>query len=480
LLLKTPAPDEARPGTHERWREALYDSLRGRAEPAIVFPDSAISAASLWVASRLWVDLFRERGLRAGDRVVLQWPASPGFLAFLIAAIWEGLSTAVIPPGMTPEESLGFFDARLGLGCEGLAADGAGCPEVPAEWRVRESRLEPTADVRLFMRTCGTSGAPDWVALSDGNVWSVLDSHRPRLVCREDVVLSVLPWFHSFGLIIDLLPALLGAGMIVRESSGGKDAGSIIETAGAYGVTWCSMVPLQTQRLASSDAGLEFLERLRGGVVGGASASRQLADAISGTSLFVGYGQTEASPGITLGEPGSWVPGAIGAPLGCEVRVDREGRLHVRGGNVCHGRWTAAGLRRFPADRWHDTGDIVSVKDGEMVFLGRSDHNFKLANGRMVDAAAIESALREADARIVDAAVISPDMFQLRVYVVMSDSGAAPDVRVIERVLGNLADRLEAVVALRESAGIRTTKGALDRLKLRREAIVGERPAIAA
>jgi hypothetical protein len=30
------------------------------------------------------------------------------------------------------------------------------------------------------------------------------------------------------------VPALLGAGMIVRESSGGKDAGSIIETAGAH------------------------------------------------------------------------------------------------------------------------------------------------------------------------------------------------------------------------------------------------------
>jgi acyl-CoA synthetase (AMP-forming)/AMP-acid ligase II len=454
---------------HERWKTELYSALRGKAEPAIVLPDATISAASLWVASRHWVDFFRELGMQPGDRVTLRWHPSAGFLAFLIASICEGLCIAVIPPGMTESECLHFFDARLGLGCHGLTADNAGCPLTSASWSLRTASGPTDSDIRLLLRTCGTSGHPAWVALSDTNIWSVLDAHRPHLVRREDVVLSVLPWFHSFGLIIDLLPALLGAGIIVRDPSAGKEPVSILSTAAAFSATWCSMVPLQAQRLAATDEGLEFLRSLRGGVIGGASASRQLAEAINGTHLFVGYGQTEASPGITLGQPGNWVPGAIGAPIGCDLRVDDGGRLHVRGNNVCAGFWSEKGLTRREGDRWLDTGDIVESRGGELIFLGRGDHNFKLANGRMVDAAAIESRLRDADSRIVDCAIVSRDSFTIRVYIVMNHPAASPDADRVRSVLGALADRLDEIIVLPESPEIRSSKGALDRLKLVRD-----------
>ncbi len=454
----------------EALRAALYAGLRGQAEPAMVFPEATVSAASLWVASRHWVDFFRLHELRPGDRVVLQWPASPGFAAFLIGAMWEGLSIAVIPPGMTPEESMAFLDARLGLGCGGLAADNAGCPDASDAWRPRRARLEPTPEARLFMRTCGTSGRPGWVAMSSANIWAVLESHRPALVRREDVVLSVLPWFHSFGLIIDLLPALLGAGIIVRESSGGRDPRSILSAAAAFSVSWCSMVPLQTQRLAATEEGLEFLRGLRGGVIGGASASRQLAEAIAGSNLFVGYGQTEASPGVTLGSPGEWIPGAIGRPVGCEVRVDEGGRLHVRGPNVSLGAWTPQGLLRLRSDRWLDTGDLVERRGGELIFLGRVDNNFKLANGRMVNAAELEDEIRRSDPRMIDCAIVTADTFTFRVYAAMKDPHDQADDAAIARILGNLADRLDRVVTLPDHARVRTNKGALDRLALRRDA----------
>ncbi len=452
--------------TPARWHSALYNALRGRAEPALVFPEATVSAASLWVASRLWVDVLRNHGLGAGDRVVIDAPPSPGFLAFLIAAIWEGLSIAIMPPGMRPEQSLAHFDARMGLGCDDVYADNAGCPLIPERWAPRTARLAPTPDARLFMRTCGTCGNPGWVALSDANIWAVLDSHRPHLVRRDDVVLSILPWFHSFGLIIDLLPALLGAGIIVREPSGGKDATSILSTAAAFSATWCSMVPLQTQRLAASTEGLEFLRGLRGGVIGGASASQPLAEAISGTHLFVGYGQTEASPGVTLGQPGHWVPGAIGQAVGCELRVRDDGHLHVRGPNVCMGRWTPEGLSVLEPDRWLDTGDLVTERGDELIFLGRVDHNFKLANGRMIDAAQLESSLRTLDPRIIDCAVISADSFSLRVYAVMREPQGKVDSRTIARVFGSLAERVEAIITLPETTDMRTAKGALDRRRL--------------
>ncbi|MDX2116340.1 MAG: class I adenylate-forming enzyme family protein [Planctomycetota bacterium] len=446
-----------------RWRAVLHAALRGRSHPVLVFPEATTTAASLWAASRLWVALFRSHGVRAGDRVVLSRGPDAGFLAFLAAALWEGLTVAVVPPG-SEEGALEFFDARLMLGRGALDADGAGCPL--GNETLRSARGPAHADVRLLLRSSGTSGRPTWAALSDDNLWSVLDSHEPCLAGARDAVLSVLPWHHAFGLVLDVLPALLRSRCVVRESSQGRDAASMIRAASEWKVSWCSMVPLQAERLAMLPDGPRMLRRLRGGVVGGAPVSRHLADVLRGSSLRVGYGQTEASPGVAVGEPGDFEPGCIGLPRGCETRVDSRQSLLVRGRNVCIGTWTSAGLERLAPDRWLDTGDMVSCRAGRTLFAGRADSSFKLANGRMVHSPLIEQALREADGRLVDAAVVPSGSDRIRVFLVFNRADEEPDINAVKRALGALSDRLESVQVRAEGPALRTPKGALDRVRL--------------
>jgi long-subunit acyl-CoA synthetase (AMP-forming) len=448
-----------------RWRSTLHAALRLRAEPVLVFPDATIPGASVWTAARLWVNLLRERGVTAGDRVVLAWPASPGFVAFLVAAVWEGLTVAVVHENAGDQRTQEWFDARLMLGRDGLHADNAGCPlreHVPT----REARLPKTTDIRLILRTSGTSGEPAAVALSDDNLWSGLDAHLPHVVQDGDTVLSVLPWHHAFGLVIDLIPALLRASVIVRDASGGRDPASVMDAARAWRPTWCSMVPLQAQRLADHEDGAALLRSLRGGIVGGAAAPKHVASVLEQTNLRVGYGQTEAAPGISLGEPGVWNVGALGTPRGCEWRVADDRRLLVRGPNVCAGFWTARGLERCEPGRWLDTRDLVRREGDALIYAGRVDHNFKLSNGRMVDAARIEDALRASHESVIDAAVYSPDGERLCVCLVLNRDDQKPDMNGVRAALGPLAERLAHVDVRRESAEIRTPKGSLDRARL--------------
>lgn len=459
-------PSTALSNSTARWRDVLYARLRARAEPLLILPRCTIPAASLWVGVRLWTDFLRTHALVPGDRVVLATEPSIGSLAFLLAAIWEGLTVAIALPYRGSPELLDIFDARLGLGLCGLDADDPGCPVATADWKPRVALGDPSPDARFITRTSGTSGSPTWVALSDDNLWSVLDAHQPHLSREGDVVLSVLPWHHSFGLILDLLPALLNANIILREHSGGRDPESIIAAAQQWGGNYCSMVPLQAQRIADTPGGLDMLRALRAGVVGGAPASAQLAAKLASTNLRVGYGQTEASPGITLGEPGVWIPNALGSPRGCTLRTDPEGHLLVRGPNVAMGVWEHGRIRRLDSDRWLDTGDIVRPKGDQLIYLGRADNNFKLSNGRMIDAAQLEHDLREAFPQAADALVFSPDGQHLRVCLITDTAAFAPDPDAVRRVLGPLADRLDSIAVRPEDARIRTAKGALDRRAL--------------
>jgi long-subunit acyl-CoA synthetase (AMP-forming) len=222
--------------------------------------------------------------------------------------------------------------------------------------------------------------------------------------------------------------------------------------------------------LAATDAGRALLGGLRGGVVGGAPADAALAAALAGTRLRVGYGQTEASPGITLGDPGAWRAGALGRPLGCEVRLDADGVLAFRGPNACLGTWVADGrgagaLTVEPPDRWVRTGDLARAEaDGTYTYEGRAADSFKLANGRFVAAAAVEGAVRARWPRLGEVLLSTPDGTALVLAVSPADGGnPGLDPGGLAEVLGPLAGRPLRVVRVEPDAWARTPKGELDR-----------------
>lgn len=470
------------------WHPVLHDALRGRALPVLDFGDAVIPAASVWTAARGWVQAFRSAGLAAGDRVVLCLPPSPAFLAVLVAGLWEGLTVAVADPAAPAATALERFDARLAVGGPGGEAVAVPRYSNPPEAMpaLRTSRTPPTPQACLLLRTSGTSGAGKAVALTARGVLSVLESHLPRMEMHDAVVASVLPWHHSFGLVLELLASVVARAVVVRVPTGGRDPTALLTHVRDRGVTHLSGVPLMFKRILELPDGDSFLRTLRGGIVGGAPVSERLATRLAGTRLCPGYGQTEASPGVTLGEPGVWRRGLLGRAVGCEVKLTPRGTLAFRGDNAFAGYFDPddGGLQTDTANRldggWVDTGDVVEQTPQGWVYLGRDDDTFKLSNGRRVEAGRVEAGLCRTLPGVDDAVVFTDDGERLFVALDVADGATMPHWSEVEAAMGSLGAYLAGVFPLPKSSAVRTAKGAVDRRGLMHLAGAGRAAARAA
>ncbi|MEM7788649.1 MAG: aromatic amino acid lyase, partial [Bacteroidota bacterium] len=470
--LASPPPAAAHgPAAHGRWRDALH-ALAHSTSPLFVFDDAATPAASIWTGARAYVRTFRDAGLVPGDRLLLALPPSAAFVQALVAGLWEGLTVVPAPAGASDRtevsDLLEVVDARAAVlpeaGPHAWAPDDVGGPTgAPV---LRPTVHGPTPDARFLLRTSGTSGAPTWIALSDANVWAVVDAHREPLGLRGARVLSVLPWHHAFGLILDLIPALLWADEIVRDPNHGRDAAALVALAEASETTHLSTVPLVVRRLAATPGGPDLLGRLGGGIVGGAPITADVAQAMHGTALRVGYGQTEASPGIALGQAGHGAPNLLGRELGCTVRLDADGVLAFRGPNAALGTWSAAsGLARLDPDRWVRTLDHAERRGGDLYFRGRAGDAFKLDNGRFVRAGDIEARLRSDVPGVLDAALSTPDGHALDLDLLVAHDAALPEAAVRD-TLGPHRYRLHTIRAHTRATWPTLPKGTVDRRAL--------------
>ena len=455
------------------WHDLLYDRLRDEALPALICDETITPAASLWTGSRLWTQAFRSTDLRAGDRLVIALPPSTAFVQVLVAALWEGLTVALAPPETNPEALLNSLDGRAVVTTEStvtpdtaphafVSEEYAGPRSTPSTLRPPDT--SPTPDVRFVLRTSGTTAHARWIALSDRNVLSVLASHLPHLSLHDARVLSVLPWTHTFGLVLDLFPALFSGAEIIRDPKGGRDPEHLIQLRNAWGGTHLSTVPLTIQRLTDTPSGDALLRDLKGGIVGGAPVSGPLAEQLSQTTLRAGYGQTEAAPGIALGAPGEWTAHYLGQPVGCTVTLAEDGELLFEGPNACVGVWRDGTLDRADPNRTVHTGDLVERRGDDLYFRGRKDDRFKLSNGRWVQAGAMEATLKTSFPDLRDALVFTPNGDDVAVALCPDSSAAAlPSPDDVRTILGSLAERLVWTTTIAPDAWTTLAKGTVDR-----------------
>jgi len=457
------APDE------NPWHELVYDRLRDRALPALISEGTITPAASLWTGSRLWTEAFRATDLQPGDRIVLAVPPSACFAQVLIAALWEGYTIALLRPESDVDAALDAVDARAAVtptsGTHAWRAEGVAGPLSTPD-ALRNASEVRTPDVRFLLRTSGTTGTAQWVALSDRNVLSVLASHLPKYRLGDARVLSVLPWSHAFGLVLDFFPALLSGAEIIRDPDGGRDPESLIRLSRAWGATHLSAVPLTVQRLFETGRGDALLHQLQGGTVGGAPVSGALAERLADTRMRVGYGQTEAAPGIALGDRGVWSANYLGKPLGCTVTVADDGELLFEGSNACVGFWVDGALQRKDPNRRVATGDLVRKDGDHLFFQGRKDDGFKLSNGRLVHAGYWEARLKTAFPVLDDALVFTYDGTNVAVALHLAsdtDEEAAPSADDVRDALDRLGDRCTWMTVVDDANWHATPKGSVDR-----------------
>lgn len=467
----------------EAWRARLHDLLPGQARPIVVFDTGAVSAAALWSGLRAWVRLFRESGYQAGDRVAVSLAPGANFLWITLASLWEGLSLAVFDPGQpAPDERVREADAALWIGPPGEGPGFSGqraatpyLPVAPDEIPLTAPspgpvRFPRTPELRLLLCTSGSLSRARWIPLSDENLLANLDSHSPALGFADARLVSALPWRHAFGLLIELLPALFSRATIWRDPHGGRDTEQLLAMLIAHSATHLCGPPLLFERLAAHPAGRSILQGLSGGVIGGAMLSPELAEALTGTRLRVGYGQTEAAPGICLGAPGDLEPGYLGSPLGCATRIAGEGELEFRGANACFAEWSAErGLSPLARERWVRTGDLVREAGGRLYYSGRADAALKLPNGSWLGLEELEARIHRALPRARDARALCPDGRSIELWLPPESADSLFDEEAqlrLAEALGPARSVFRGVRSASRSQFLYTPKGELDRRRM--------------
>src|SRR4029077_17345719 len=274
-------------------------------------------------------------------------------------------------------------------------------------------------DLATVIFSSGSTGEPKGVMLTHYNIASNIEQMgQTFMLNRKDVLLGVLPFFHSFGFTVTLwLPAVLSIGVAFHPSP--LDLTAVSELVRDYRVTFLLATPTFLQayirRCLPEDFGsLQFV------VVGAEKLPERLSLAFEdrfGIRPLEGYGCTECSPVVAVNTrdfraPGFRQVGAkrghIGHPLpGVSVRivdpetgerlpVDMPGLLLVRGPNVMKGylgkpERTAEVLR----DGWYVTGDIAAEdEDGFLIITDRLSR-FSKVGGEMVPHIKVEEKLHE-------------------------------------------------------------------------------------
>lgn len=276
-------------------------------------------------------------------------------------------------------------------------------------------RLDPE-DVLTVIFTSGSTGDPKGVMLTQRNIAANIEAFREVLHFRDDdVVVGVLPFFHSFGYTTTLWTTLVMDTLGVFHFSP-LDYRPVGALCRKYRGTVMVNTPtfLRTYLRRCEPEELSSLEML---VAGAEKLPPELADAFEqkfGVRPQEGYGTTELSPVVATNiPPARQLPGenadrmgTVGRPLpgvrakitdldtGAELGPGRSGMLWIGGHGVMKGylhqpEETAAVL----CDGWYKTGDIAERDaDGFLRITGRLSR-FSKIGGEMVPHLRIEELL---------------------------------------------------------------------------------------
>jgi malonyl-CoA/methylmalonyl-CoA synthetase len=375
------------------------------ARTAIVYHGREHTYAELDRRARSGAALLQQLGLGPGDRALLVTAAKMPFLLAHLAILYAGGISLPLNPRFTLEEIRHFLidsEARLAVvGQEQLPlfkALQAERPElkVMSDVEVAEAPAatprEPAPgpdDPCLLLYSSGTTGWPKGVVHTNANVAASLRALQDCWrITADDIVVNVLPLFHTHGLSFAAHLTLLAGGCMVLE-----DAFHPLDTLDVVGQGTVFMaVPTIYYRFLEQETFAEKARswsRARLFTCGSAPIRAEVLprlEAVLGKPVINRYGMTESHVLTSLPLDGPWPAGSVGLPLnGIELRITQPdggpapagetGAVFVRGPNLFREYWrNPDATRKAFATGWFDTGDLGYLDaQGLLYLVGRSN-----------------------------------------------------------------------------------------------------------
>ena len=205
------------------------------------------------------------------------------------------------------------------------------------KWRsaaLTRARAVRATDVHNIQFTSGTTGLPKGAMLTHRNVLmnAFYAGERLRYSAADRVCVPV-PFYHCFGCVLgSLVCAVYGSALVVPAPS--FDAGATLAAIASERCTSVYGVPtMYVAMLEHADFCRFDLKSVRTGIMSGAPCPlplmEKVVEAMGIREICIGYGQTEASPIITLtvvDDPIEVRVGTVGRPIpGLEVKLVKQG-----------------------------------------------------------------------------------------------------------------------------------------------------------
>ncbi len=269
-------------------------------------------------------------------------------------------------------------------------------------------------DMTILMYTSGTTGNAKGAMLLHRNISSnALTALKIVDLSAADNFLTIVPWYHIYGLTITLITPLI-AGATTTYAPVDRNLSQVMKRAHPtiilgvpklYHVLYArimeSIEKSWIKRMiyhASPTLMGKLVKRTLFGkgfrffTSGGAPLSPEVAQGFRrmGIGIMEGYGLTETAPVLTMSHKFATAPGMVPFPE-VEVRIDNPDDAGV-GEIVAHGPNIMAGYYKNPAataevidpDGWFHTGDLGRIEDDRIIISGRAKNVIVLETGKNV------------------------------------------------------------------------------------------------
>jgi len=378
---------------------------------AVIDGDRRVTYRELEKSAGAVANHLRSQGLGKGDKVALMLPNCPEFIIAYVGIQKMGGVAVTLNVQSTPYELkhlLGNSDSRCLITqgalskrfeeireelplCHHLITtngpeEDSPCREIIAKGPFTTEIPElDDDDPAVMIYTAGLTGKPLGAVLTHRNLLTQSLLLRTIAHCSEqDIGLAVIPFFHSFGAVANMLaPLRIGAGVVLMERF---TLDGILGAIEKKGVTYVAAVPrLFLGMFFHEGAGKYRVDSLKLCVTGGAAMPADFIPAFEqkfNVKIMEGYGLTEASPVSSfsrLDMPQK--PGSIGIPIPgvAATIVDEEGRelpresvgeLVLQGENIMKGYYKdEEATAQVIKEGWLFTSDLGRMDSDGYIFL---------------------------------------------------------------------------------------------------------------
>ncbi|MGO9139539.1 MAG: AMP-binding protein [Syntrophales bacterium] len=304
-------------------------------------------------------------------------------------------------------------------------------------------------DPAVMIYAAGLTGRPLGAVLTHGNLLSQSDLLWSVYNATEKYRgLAVIPLFHAFGAVANMLAAIrIGASIVLLDRI---TMDAIFSTIEKEKVTYIAAVPrLFLGMIMYNDAEKHDISSVDFCITGGSTMPPEFIPVFEqkfNVALREGYGLTEASPVCSVGRLDmAHKPGSIGTVIpgveakavdsqGNEVPRGEIGELVIRGVNVMKGYYkndeaTAQVIR----NGWLYTSDLAKIDEDGYIFLTGRKKRMIITSGFNVYPREVEMVLGLHPAVQASVVVGKPDL--MRGEIVNALIVRNPDIPVNEKEL---------------------------------------------